>query len=329
TGYAYASYGTAAVDDGGTPLVAVNASSSSFVTLHRGVDPSVPAAAPDWKSSTTSGYGLHVGLGRDSKTGQVWAAWYCLACSKAQDGVVAQRVWPKPIGGLTRAPQSSTKGSSLNPQQGVAVASRKGGGVWVAYKVGYPTANKIRVWKVGTKQGFTVRTTDADHISLVPGPAGRLWLVWDSNGGDKVKVARTNANVTRIGVVRSLKPPTKKGSYSYVWATGGSGAGGPLHLLVNAQIGATSPQIWYQKVLAGLKLAASPKKLDFGKVVAKVSDAGKAISGAKVTFRGSTKTTGAKGTATFTVARGVKSGKYPMIATKAGYARGRAVVTVT
>ncbi|MDH4354076.1 MAG: hypothetical protein OEW41_08850, partial [Actinomycetota bacterium] len=242
---------------------------------------------------------------------------------------LAQRVWPKPMGNRIRAQQSSSKGQSLNPQQGVAVASRKGGGVFVAYKVGYPTANKIRVWKVGTKQGFTVRTTDADHISLLPGPAGRLWLVWDSNGGSVIKVSRTNGKATRLGVVQSLKPPKKGGSYNPVWATGGSGAGGPLHLLVNAQIGATSPQIWYQKVLAGLKLTASPKKLDFGKVVAKVSDAGKALSGAKVTFRGSTKTTGAKGTATFTVARGVKSGKYPMIATKAGYARGRAVVTVT
>jgi hypothetical protein len=309
--------------------VAVNASSSSYVTFHRGVDTSVPASAADWLSSTTSGYGLHVGMARDSKTGQVWAAWYCLGCSKAQDGVVAQRIWPKPIGALKRAPQSSTKGNSLNPQQGVAVASRAGGGVYAAYKVGYPTANKIRVWKVGTKQGFTVRTTDADHISLLTGPGGRLWLVWDANGGSKVKVARTNAQATRIGVVRSLKPPTKKGSYSYVWATGGSGSGGPLHLLVNGQIGATSPQIWYQKVLAGLRLTVSPKKLDFGKVVATVSDAGKAISGATVTFRGSSKKTGAKGTVTFTVARGVKSGKYPVLAKKSGYARGRAVVTVT
>ena len=255
--------------------------------------------------------------------------WYSNSSTASQNGVLAQRVWPKPIGAQKQRTAVVDQGDSLSPQQGVAVASRKGGGVYAAYKVGYPTANKIRVWKVGTKQGFTVRTTDADHISLLTGPGGRLWLVWDANGGSKVKVARTNTQATRIGVVRSLKPPIKKGTYGYVWATGGSGAGGPLHLLVNGQIGATSPQIWYQKVLAGLKLTASPKKLDFGKVVAKVSDAGKAISGATVTFRGSSKKTGAKGTATFKVARGVKSGKYPVLAKKSGYARGRAVVTVT
>ena len=242
---------------------------------------------------------------------------------------MAQRIWPKPIGGLWHAPLSSTKGQSLSPGQGVAVASRKGGGVWAAYKVGYPTANKIRVGKLGTKQGFTVRTNDADHISLLPGPAGRLWLVWDSNGGSAIKVARTNSQATRLGVVRTLKPPVKKGSYTSVWSTGGSGAGGPLHLLVNAQIGTSATQIWYQKVLAGLKLTASPKKLDHGKVVAKVSDAGKAVSGAKVTFGGTSKKTGAKGTVTFKVGRGMHSGKYKLKARRSGFEPGLAFVKVS
>ncbi len=326
---AYASYGTAAVDDGGTPLVGVVASSTSKVTLHRGVDPSVPASAPDWTTSGTSGYALHTGLGRDSKTGQVWAAWYCLGCSKKQDGVLAQRVWPKPIGALKRAPKSSTKGQSLNPQQAVAVASRKGGGVWAAYKVGYPTANKIRLWHLGTKDGFNVATKDADHVSLLTGPGGRLWLVWDSDGGTKVKVARTNKKVTRLGLIRTLKPAKKGDSYNPVWATGGSGAGGPLHLLVNSQMGSRPTQIWYRKVLPGLRLVVAPKKLNYGTVTATVTDAGKAVSGAKVTFRGATKTTKAKGKVTFKVGKGVASGKYKLKAKRSGYEKGVGSVKVT
>ncbi len=330
TGYAYGSYGTAAVDDGGTPLVAVDASSSSYVTLHRGVDPSVPAGAPDWTTSTTTGYGLHVGLARDSETGQVWAAWYCLGCSKSQDGVLAQRVWPKPIGALKHAPKSSTKGDSLNPQQAVAVASRKGGGVYAAYKVGYPVANKIRIWRVGTKDGFNVKTKDADHISLLTGPGGRLWLVWDSDGGSKVKVVRTNKKVTRVGVVRTYKPPKKKGDlYNPVWATGGSGSGGPLHLLINSQMGTRATQIWYRKVLPGLRLVVSPRKLGSGKIVATVTDAGKAVAGAVVKFHGKKKTTHASGKVTFKVGKGVASGKYKLKAKKAGFAKGLAVVKVT
>ncbi len=330
TGYAYGSYGTAAVDDDGTPLVGVVASSSSVVTLHRGVDSSVPASAADWTTSSTSGYAMHTGLGRDLDTGDVWAAWYCLGCSKSQDGVLAQRVWPKPIGSLKQGPKSSTKGDSLNPQQGVAVASRKGGGVWAAYKVGYPVANKIRLWHLGTKDGFNVKTKDADHISLLTGPGGRLWLVWDSDGGSKVKVVRTNKKVTRVGVVRTYKPPKKKGDlYNPVWATGGSGSGGPLHLLINSQMGTRATQIWYRKVLPGLQLVVSPKKLSSGKIVAKVTDAGQPVGGAIVKFHGHKKTTHASGTVKFKVGKGLASGKYKLKAKKKGFAKGLAFIKVS
>jgi len=178
------------------------------------------------------------------------------------------------------------------------VASRKGGQVWAAYKVGYPTANRIRLWHVGTKQGFTVSSKDVRRIALMPGLNGRLWLAWTVGSGI-IKVARTNTAVTRIGAVRSLRPPTKRGSYSSTNAVAGTGLGGALHLLVNAQIGSAAPQIWYQRVPPGLTVNASPGKLSSGRLTVKVTDAGSPVSGAKVVFRGSAKKTSGNGTVVF------------------------------
>ena len=99
--------------------------------------------------------------------------------------------------------------------------------------------------------------------------------------------------------------------------------------MINAQLGAGDAQIWYQKVLPGLTLTASPRTLNKGKVVAKVTDAGHPVAGARVRFLGSTKTTGANGTVSFKVGAAVPDGKKSLTATKGGYAQGHAVVKVT
>lgn len=331
TQYAYASYGTDAVDDGGTPLVGVVASSSSYVTLHRGVDPSVPATAADWTTTTANSCcALYAALARDARTGQTWAVWYSLSSTASQNGILAQRVYPKPIGALAKGPGSSKGGSSLDPGQRVAVAARAGGQVWAAYKVGYPTANKIALWRLGSKETLTLRTADVRKIALVAGSGGRLWLAWYSATSGKIRATRTNPGVTRFGSVVSFRPPTsKKWPYPNVWSLGGSGRGGPLHLFANAAIGVSDPQIWYRKVLAGLTLIASPRSLNKGRVVAKVVDAGTPVAGARVSFLGKTKTTRANGTVSFKVKASVPKGRKSMSASKAGYARGHAVVTVT
>jgi len=202
--------------------------------------------------------------------------------------------------------------------------------VWAAYKVGYPTANKIALWQLGTKHTLLVNAPDVRKIALLPGAGGRLWLAWYSGSSSKVKVTRTNPAVSRFGAVATIKPPTSK-TYPYpnVWSLGGTGRGGPLHLVANAAIGISAPQIWYRKVLPGLTLVASPRRLDKGTVVAKVTDAGKAVAGARVSFLGHTKTTSRLGIARFTVGVAAPKGKKPLTASKAGYARGHAVVTVT
>jgi hypothetical protein len=330
TTYAYASYGSSAIDDGGTPIVGVNApTAGSQVTLHRGIDSSRPAAAADWttKSGAFGCCAYHSALAQDARSDQVWTAWYSNSSTRAHLGILAEKVFPKPVGKVRKAPGSSTGSNSLDPGQQVALAASSSGGIFVAYKVGYPTANHIRIWEVGTRHTLTISAKDVTFISLQPGTQGRLWLAWLSRSQNVIHVARTNAAVTHLGAVRSVAPPG--GHSATVWNVTGAGSAGPFHLVVNAQPLGKKAQIWYQKVSPGLTLVAKPRSLDKGVVTAKVTDAGKAVAHAKVTFRGQSKQTNGRGIAKFRVPGSAHSGRYAMTATKAGYFRGHASVKVT
>lgn len=325
------SYGTAAIDDAGTPLIAYTSSvgvPNAVLTLHRGIDPSRPAASPDWGSRDTGCCSYLTGMARDTKTGDVYAGWFSNASKKKENGILVEKVYPTPVGRILQAPSSSQNGNSIQPLQNVALSSRKGGGVYAAYAIGYPSITKIVVWKVATSKRITLPAKSATGVTLVPGPGGRLWLAWYDNTNGRVKVTRTNPAATKLGKVLSLKPPGNSGG-SDVWAIAGSGETGPLHLVVNANIGLKKPQVWYQKVLPGLTVVATPRSLDKGKVTVRVSDAGAAIAGARVRFGDATKTTNSKGVTTFAVGKGMRSGVVHVKATKAGYAAGTASVKVT
>jgi hypothetical protein len=322
-------YGTAAVDDGGTPFVGTIGTSTNQVTLHHGIDPSRPASGGDYltKSGTFGTYAYYVGLAQNAKTKQIWCAWYSNADETKHNGVLVEKVWPQPPAKVLKAPGSSTpRGDSLDSGQDIAIAA-SGRSVYVAYLVGYPTANHVRIWEVGTRHTLTVKANNAQHVMLSAAPGGRLWLGWFNNGTHSIKVARTDAAVKHLGAIRSIKPPGDR--YSSVWKVTGSGASGPLHLVVNANATGKNPQMYYQKVSPGLTLVARPRSLSKGVVTAKVSDAGKAVGHAKVTFRGQSRQTNGRGIVKFKVPGSAHPGRYAMTATRSGYFPGHASVRVT
>jgi hypothetical protein len=323
-------YGTAAVDDGGTPFVGTIGTSTNVVTLHRGIDPSRPASGGDYttKSGTFNNNSIYSSLAQDAKNHQIWCAWYGLGGATKHKGILVEKVYPKPPAKVLKAPGSTTPGGdSVIPDQNVAIAASSRGGVYVAYGVGYPYAKQLRIWQVGTRHSLTVKAGDAGQIMLATGPGGRMWLAWYNSTTHSIKAARTDPAVRHIGAIRSIQPPADR--YSSVWKVTGSGASGPLHLVVNASPTGKNPQIWYQKVAPGLTLVAKPRTLDKGVVTAKVSDAGKAVANAKVTFRGQSKQTNGQGIAKFRVPGSAHSGRYAMKATRAGYFPGHASVKVT
>ena len=108
-----------------------------------------------------------------------------------------------------------------------------------------------------------------------------------------------------------------------------SAAGGALDVLGNFNIdNSTNAVTSYRRLLPGLTLRATPRKLRKGKETAvrfTVIDAGDAVKGAKVKAAGMSGTSNAKGSVTLTI----KSGKtVKASATRSGYTRATKRLTV-
>jgi hypothetical protein len=317
-----------AISGAGEPMFAMGGFGAHLI-LHRGTSPDSPASSADFTTSDVgSGASLHGTLANDRGTGRVYAGFNPQNSARATAGIFAQKVWPRPNGPLLHAPGSVTpSGNAIGADQKGFVAERTGGGVYIAYRVGYPTSKRIRVWEVGTNHTFDVRSpaSTVDRVALTAGPDGRLWLSWRTVGDGKLHAARTNRAATRIGAIRTVAPP---GGTGFIWSTALEGSRGPLDVIVNAQAGG-SPALWAAHILPGLTVKASPRRLAQGRVTVTVTDAGQPVRGAHVSFRGHRATTNAQGKARFAVSQRVPDGRYPVAVAKAGYAKAAARVSVT
>ncbi|HSS67128.1 MAG TPA: carboxypeptidase-like regulatory domain-containing protein [Nocardioidaceae bacterium] len=317
-----------AIDGAGAPFFAMGGF-DQHVIMHRGTSPASPASTPDFFTDNTGCCpATSVALANDRGSGQVWAAWHALSAStQATAGQFVQRVWPRPGGAKIKAPGSSTGGHAMNPSQRVALSERAGGSVWLAYPLGYPTSKKFRMWKVGTKTFWDVRAHgQLGDVALAPGPAGRLWVAWTTLGDRKLHVARTNPAVTRLGAARKLPYPGGGQLNRFVL----EGSRGPVDVVAAAQPpGSGSNGIYAGHVLPGLSVKASPNRLAQGRVTVTVTDAGKAVRGAKVAFRGHHATTNVQGKARFAVPPSVPDGRYAVAVSKPGYAKSAGRVTIT
>jgi hypothetical protein len=320
-----------AIDGAGQPFFAMG-DFDSHVIMHRGADAHQPASAPDFFSATQCCFAnVDVSLANDRGTNNVWVSWFSLGSSDpATSGVFAQRVWPRPNGPLLQAPGSTNaQGDASNPGQPIAMAERAGGDVWIAYLRGYPTSHVIRMWKVGTHQFWDYNTrTQIATLDLATGPGGRVWLSWWALDDRTIRAVRSNPSVTRFGAVR--KVPLPGGPSGQLNRYTSDGSGGPLDVVAASQPpGSGTSGVYAVHILPGLTVKASPRRLAQGQLAVTVTDAGKPVRGAAVTFRGHRETTNARGKARFAVSQSVPDGRYPVAVSKAGYAKAAAPVTVT
>jgi hypothetical protein len=296
------SYGTAAIDYLGAPLVAFTTASATRVTFHHGIDPNSPATQPDGQSADTGHFAYNTALGEDAATSAVWALWYSNSGKRATNGIVAQRLFPT-MGSLVNAPSSSmtSHGSSTStaPDQDLPAVSRSahsGGGVYTAYAT--PKADAITVWRVGARRpAFTIKATfEVGQVSLAAGSGGRLWIFWRNGTGD-LQATRTNKTATRVGAIRDIAPPRG----TTVYRTAGDGSRGPLDV-VSLMAAATGAMESIQ-VLPGLTGSAHRIWRRGHSYTVKVTDAGAPVSGAHVRFAGHQAESNRHGMARFTVSR--------------------------
>lgn len=320
---AYSGYGVAGVTlSNGTPVTAATLNSDTYYrvgAIETTDANTVTTSPPDGASYAGAGnYYWHTQLVNSGDT--VWMMTYVDGTSEATDGIFAQQIYPT-VGTPLKAPGSSVGSDSLNPDQTVAAVARPGGGVMVAYKSGYPTANAISVWQIGGAVK-KVKASEVLQVALDAGPSGRMWLAW-VDSSDQVHATRSAPTGLSFGPVQDLGKPT---STSDLWRIAVDASLDQGTVLVNDTL---AQRVSLRTVKPGLLLATSGSLRAHrqGAVKVRVTDAGIAVKGAKVKGGGDSCTTKAKGTCSLTVTP-TKAGKITFVATRGGYGSGKDTVKV-
>jgi len=243
-------------------------------------------------------YGYDPNLATDS-VGRTVLAWYSTATGRL--GVLAQDVAAdgSPIGSAVTMPGTSTMEIGMLGR--TPVAARAGGGFYAAYPTGYPTMNRVRLWRVGAGSAPVIARLSGQGnqpVTIAAAPGGRLWVVWvaNRNGAPRVLARRSNRSASRFGATVDAGR-VKNSAASY--RLDASPSGGTLDVLANFNIG-TEPRsaIYHRRILPGLTLKARPTRLRRGEpksVRFTVRDAGDPVQGAKVRAGRKAGTTDRKG----------------------------------
>jgi hypothetical protein len=299
---AYGSPTSAAVRPDGTPLQTWSGTLGTWV--HAGLAPT-PGTNHDFQAPLGS-YGNWPALAVDGS--RAILAWYSNA--NGHLGIYAQDVAPdgSPIGSAVNMP--GTSNMQIGQVNRTPVVTRTGGGVYIAYGTGYPSLDRVRVWRVGAPASSVVgKASGGADATIAAAGDGRLWVAWeDDNAGDPIVYARrSNREGTAWGAVVSAGRPKGAAGAYHVDA---SASGSSLDVLASFVLGSGSPlATFHRRIAPGLSVKATPPSVRRGKdakVRFTVRDAGDPVRGAKVKAGGDSGRTNAKGRVTLTVRAGRK-----------------------
>ena len=223
----------AAVEPDGKPVTAW--SSTDALTYHVGIDPSVPAKAPDVQIPLgPSGSLIDPTLVTDG-AGTVWGAWF------NSSGTATMGYWADKIfsgaPGMLKAPGSGGTGlNNSQPLEPVALAARTGGGDYLAYCVPTKviTCSHVALWRVGAKTAMTVPGSASTHdskVAIAAAPGGNLWVLWFNFQSNLIQAVETNTTATAFGPVMTIAPPPNMASFEGLQA---EGSAGPLDVVALA-----------------------------------------------------------------------------------------------
>jgi hypothetical protein len=297
---AYASYGSDAIDNAGTPVWVGNAGTTSGIRWHVGTSDVNPAPAGTDQQLLLGGCcAYNAAAARDEATGAVYASFYSNSSATTEEGIQIGQILPTQ-GAFSQAPGSVTTNdygtNSTDPDQQVAMAARAGGGVYVAYKVGYPSTTSIRILRVdtGATLDFPV-SGNVRSVSMGADPAGRIWVVW--NQDNRMRAVHTNRAGTVLGSIGSWGAP--RGTDT-MWKTTTAGSEGGADVVVTATT-SSAINVWHTQIRRTLTVTADPSTVRRGgRVTFRVTDAGDPVAGAAVRFGNRTGRTNAAGKATIT-----------------------------
>ncbi len=264
----------------------------------------------------------------DAATGAVVVGWPSNAGS---GGLWFQQAAPT-TGPAQKLPIPSQYGTG----EPLPIAGRDSGpGVFAAYPADYGTTTHIRLARYGggSVAVGSVNKLHATDWGVATSLSGRMWVIWygQINGKGIMAFTRSNRAVTRFEPIQR---------YSYNWSSlftlNGDGRLGPLDLLASGtpalKNGQAPTGIYHARVLPEMSGRASahafgkPKQLKYQLSVV-ITDAGDAVSGAKVAIKGQSAQTNAKGMVSFTL-NGTAGKQVAIRVTHAGYRALRIAATL-
>ena len=315
----------AAVLPDGTPLESWGGTGFG-VFVHRGLSPSSPNYAYQSQLGGCCGYSPDLAV--ESTSGAAVIAWYSNASGNL--GVYVQAVdgaTGAPVGAPFRMPGSVTNfngtPSSSQMLARTPITARPGQpGVFVAYPGGYPTTNRVLVWRVGGEVDVVARKASNHIVGITAAPDGRLWVVWArQDAPPRVFARRSNPAATEWGPPVSAGAPA--GASSIYKIDGDAQAGGLDVLGLFSTPGGEAT--WHTQLRPGLALEADPARLrrhSGNRVVFTVTEPNP-VAGATVKAAGESGTTNKKGKVELQLGQfGENKKKVKATATKPGYSPG-------
>lgn len=272
------------------------------------------------------GNNLDPSIGYDNVTGKMWVSW--LAFGNDVDGIYvrqADTATGEPIGASMLVPGSydTYDGDRLiNFQNGrVAMVERTtgfdaGGGVYIAYRKGYPTATQVNVWRVGAAEPVTVARTSKGigEVALAVN-GGRIWALWVSDG--KIFARRSSPDVKNWGKIVSTRIPSGSVGTTTLQA---DAQGSKVDVLAYASK-VTGSGFFHTQLKPGITFTAKPAKFRGKTSVTFITkDAGAGLFGVKVTVDGKSCKTNLGGRCSITLGP-YASKTLKAKATHRGYAR--------
>jgi hypothetical protein len=257
------------------------------------------AASPTYQlTNTTDDAAGNTASAVDAHTGAVVASWDSNAGS---GGIWLQQAAPT-VGAAQKAPIPSQYGTGAP----LMLAGRDTGpGVFAAYAADFGPTTHVRLLRYGggSVAVGSVKGLHAAVSSVATSLDGRLWVMWagDINGHGVTAFTRSNKAVTRFEPIQ-----TGRFTWADLFTLSGDGRLGPLDLLMSGTPDTKGPLvqgIYYARLLPELSVTIGKTSVGKGKFKLKavVTDAGDAVSGATVSAKGKSKTTGAKGSAQLTI----------------------------
>ena len=295
----------------GTPVL--GAGCCGGIVIQRGFGTGAPTYL---LTNSSDNAAAQTGFAVDTATGAAVAGWNSNAGS---GGTWLQQVAPSE-GTAEKVPLPSQYGTGTP----LIVAGRDSGpGVYAAYPANFGATSHLRLLRYGggSVAVGSVKKLHANTWGVATGNDGRIWAIWSGviNGKGVTAITRSNKAVTRFEPIQRYG-----GTWAQLFTLSGDGRLGPLDLLLggspDVKTGPLVPGIYHARVLPELSASISKTKLGGGKFAldVKVTDAGNAVSGAKASAKGQSKTTNSTGTAKLTIS-GSAGDHVTVTVTDAGY----------